>query len=583
MSDNERLIPNSQPTGLNTLVIKVEGTELPQELRVMSVDVVRVFNKVASARIEFHDGDSATQDFKNSNRAEFAPGKAIQIEAGYHNDNAVIFKGVIVNHSIKIKSARGSSLIIEAADKAVKLTGARTNAYYYNVKDSETIEQLAGDAGLEKDVEATDVTHEEIIQYYCTPWDYILTRAESNGKLVLTLDGKLVVKKPDTSTEPVLKLEYGATLTEFEAEMDASTQFKAVKSKGWNYSDLELVESEGSNPNVTSNGNISPDDLAKVIDATEMPLLHTGKFTEPELKSWTDAQIVRNKLARIRGRARFQGFAAIKPGDMIELKGVGERFNGKTMVTGIRHQLGTGNWTTDAQFGFTTKWFGNTPDIVIAKATGTIPGINGLHIGIITKLEEDPQGEDRIQVKMPLVDNDAEGYWARVALTDAGKERGVFFRPEVGDEVVLGFLNDDPRHPIVLGALHSKKNPAPLTATDDNHIKGIYTRSKIKLEFDDDKKIVTILTPGEQSVVIDDDAGKITLKDKNSNSIELSSDGITLKSGKDIILDATGDIKMKAVNVEVKASAQLKAEGSAGTEVKSGGNTVVKGAMVQIN
>ena len=73
------------------------------------------------------------------------------------------------------------------------------------------------------------------------------------------------------------------------------------------------------------------------------------------------------------------------------------------------------------------------------------------------------------------------------------------------------------------------------------------------------------------------------LIDKNNNSIEMSDAGITLKSGKDIILDATGDIKMKAVNVEIKASAQLKAEGSAGTEVKSGGNTVVKGAMVQIN
>ena len=211
-----------------------------------------------------------------------------------------------------------------------------------------------------------------------------------------------------------------------------------------------------------------------------------------------------------------------------------------------------------------------------------LPGVNGLHIGVVTKLESDPQGEDRIQVKVPLIDNSAEGTWARMATLDAGKERGSFFRPEVGDEVVLGYINDDPRNAIVLGMLNSKKLPAPLPAADDNHEKGFVTRSKIKLIFNDDKKSVTVETPGGQSLVIDDDAGTVTVKDKNNNMMEMSSGGITVESGADMTFKATGNVSIEGVEVKIKASGSLGLEG-ASAELKASANTVVKGAMVQIN
>jgi hypothetical protein len=63
----------------------------------------------------------------------------------------------------------------------------------------------------------------------------------------------------------------------------------------------------------------------------------------------------------------------------------------------------------------------------------------------------------------------------------------------------------------------------------------------------------------------------------------MNSDGITIESAKDLILKASGDVSIEGTGVEVKASAQLKAEGSAGAEVSSGGQTVISGSLVQIN
>ena len=201
----------------------------------------------------------------------------------------------------------------------------------------------------------------------------------------------------------------------------------------------------------------------------------------------------------------------------------------------------------------------------------------------MTALEGDPDGENRIKVRLPLISKDEEGIWARFASPDAGNERGIYFRPEIEDEVIVSFINEDPRDPVILGMLHSSTKPSPFEEKDDNHEKGIVTRDKLKLLFDDDKKTISIETPNGNKILLTDDEGAILLEDENGNKISMNSDGITIESAKDLILKANGDVSIEGTGVEVKASAQLKAEGSAGAEVSSGGQTVISGSLVQIN
>jgi uncharacterized protein involved in type VI secretion and phage assembly len=170
-----------------------------------------------------------------------------------------------------------------------------------------------------------------------------------------------------------------------------------------------------------------------------------------------------------------------------------------------------------------------------------------------------------------------------MALPDAGNNHGFIFMPEIGDEVIVGFMHDDPRNPVVLGMLHSSAIPAPFVAQDTNHQKALVTRSGMKISFDDDKKIVEISTPGGYIFHLDEDKKEILLEDGNSNKIKMNEDGMSLESAKDIILKASGDISFEGMNITQKASAQLKMEGSAGVEAKSSGTMVIKGSIVQIN
>lgn len=583
MSD-DRIIPTPAPADRPSLTLESDGSPVSGTYQVLTVVVERRFNKVAAADVVLYDGDPAQEDFPASNADEFAPGREIEIYAGYHGDEALLFKGHVVRHGIQAHKQRPSLLRLECKDVAVKLTVGRKNAYFYDVTDSDVMEAIAGTAGLDTDVASTGVTHAEIVQYQTLDWDFIVTRAEANGLLVSTDDGTLRIQPPGFDQEPVLALRYGGNLIGFEAVMDARDQYTAVQAHAWDAANQELLALEASDPGATTPGNVEANALADVVGLSVFDLNHAGQLTDAELQAWADAQLLKSRLAKVRGRARIQGVAGVKPGTLIDLAGVGERFGGTAFVSGVRHELNIDNWETDVEFGLSPDWFVEEyPGVSGPRAGALLPAVEGLQIGLVTALEGDPEGEYRVQVRIPMIDATEEGVWARVATLDAGDARGSFFRPEIGDEVVLDFLHGDPRNPIILGMLNSSAKPAPLDPSDDNHEKGFVTRSEMKVLFDDDKQEMTLVTPNGNTVVLSDDDGSITLQDENDNKVVLSSDGITLESASDITLKASGDVKLEGTNVESSANAQFKAEGSAGAEFSSGGTTVLSGALVQIN
>jgi len=580
---DERIVPTPAPADLSTVTILTDGQPMKSEYNLVSITVDRTLNKVPAARILLLDGDVARENFEISNSEDFVPGKAIEILAGYHSQESTLFKGIIVQHGLKVRKDNPSYLVLECKDAAVKMTVGRKNGYYKEMSDAEIIEELIGAYGLTADVEPTDVTHPEMVKFNTTDWDFMLSRAEANGKLVIVNDGTVSLKAPDTGQEPVLSLIHGSTMMEFEAAMDASTQLAATRAGAWDFAGQEIIAEDGSQVDFAEPGNLDSTTLAQVIGLQTLSLQHTGQVVDAELKSWANGCLLKSRLAKIIGRVKCQGFGEIKPGHMLELKGVGDRFNGNAFVAAVRHQIDSGNWVTDIQFGYSAEWFAERHRLMDRSAAGLLPGVHGLQIGVATQLEGDPNGEDRVLVRMPIIDPEEEGIWARIASPDAGENRGIFFRPEIGDEVVLGFLNGDPRDPVILGMLNSSAKPAPITAADDNPEKGLVTRSGIKLLFNDDEISVKLETPNGNIMTVSDQEGAILLEDENGNKITMNADGISLESAADVKITASGDVKIEGTNINVSASAQFKAEGSAGAEVSSGATAVLKGSLVQIN
>jgi Rhs element Vgr protein len=583
MSNNTGVIDTGgQSADLVTFKVLIDGEQLSAVYQVMSIVVSREVNRIPMAQLVIADGEAATRDFPLSNEDLLIPGKEIEITAGYHSEEETIFKGIVIKHSIKIRSG-ASHLVVECRDKAVKMTIGRKSSYFYESKDSDLIEEMIGTYSLENEIEATKYTHKELVQYNASDWDFMIARAQANGKLCFVKDGKITIKKPDLGQAELETITFGATILDLDAEIDARSQYKKVSSFTWNPGDQELIDTEGADPGVSLNGNLSSADLADVMGLESYELRHGGRINDVLMQDWADATLLYQQLAKVRGRVKFQGIAKVLPGTIVKLEGVGDRFNGKVYVTGVLHTISGGSWTSDVQFGMNPEWFSETYEIHARPASGLLPAIKGLHVGVVSQLQEDPDGEDRILVKIPIINAEEQGIWCRVSSLDAGENRGSFFRPEIEDEVIVGFINEDPNQGIVLGMLHSSAKPAPIVAADENHEKGFVTRSEMKVMFNDDKKSITIETPAGKVITLDEDQGVIKLEDENSNVITMNSDGISIESAGEIKMKASKDVSIEGMNINIKASAQLKAEGSAGAELSSGATAVLKGSLVQIN
>ncbi|ASU33905.1 type VI secretion system tip protein VgrG [Mucilaginibacter xinganensis] len=519
------------PTDVVSQKVLINGTVQSNEVLLSRITVNKTFNKVAYAKIVFLDGSASAADFPLSDNDNYKPGNEIEIQLGYHGQVETVFKGIIVKHAIKARQNGSSLLLIEAKDKAIKLTANRNSAYYIEKKDSDVITTLAG--SLDNDIDDTTVTHPQLVQFDTTDWDFIVTRAEANGMLVLTDDGKLVVKKPATGGTAVLTATYGQGIYEFEAEMDARRQIAGVTGISWDYTQQQMEQSDPGVASFSDNGNISTADLGDVIGA-QVKLNHPGHLTQPQLQAWADAYELRNHLSKNVGRVRIQGNSGVKPGAMITLAGVGDRFNGDVFVSGTQHVF-DGNWITDVQFGWNEELFYKKEGVMDKPTGGLLPGVNGLLIGTVLDVDDADAGQYRVKVQVPTITSGNEGMWARVATLDAGANRGVYFRPQASDEVVLGFLNDDPREPVILGYLHSsssKESPLPVDSGAEQY--GFVTKEGVKLIFDDTNKRLTLsvtTATGEKSVILNDDSGAFVMTDENQNSIKMDSSGITIQAG----------------------------------------------------
>jgi uncharacterized protein involved in type VI secretion and phage assembly len=173
---------------------------------------------------------------------------------------------------------------------------------------------------------------------------------------------------------------------------------------------------------------------------------------------------------------------------------------------------------------------------------------------VVTKLESDPDSENRIQVRLPIIGESEDGIWMRVASLDAGNNRGMFFLPEIGDEVIVGFVNNDPRYSVVLGMLNSSAKPAPLTASDANDEKGYVSRNGIKMIFNDSDKSLIIQTPAGKKVTISEATGEMTLEDENGNKISMTSSSVSIVSAGDMSLQASGNLNVEAANISLSPS-----------------------------
>lgn len=582
--------------------IKLDGADMNDAYGIQSIHINHTINKISIAElvligeVEIDSGNIPITD-----SSDFDPGKKIEIFAGYVGSESVsLFKGIIVKHSVRLDTETHYSFLLDCKHEAVKMTFNRTDQYFENQTDDAVINSIIGNYGISCTVGSCSITNEVLFQKMATDWDLVLARCDFNG-FIITLDGDsgMVLDKPKVDTSAVLKIEAGISLMSFEGTLNAEFQPSGIKASAWDPNTLALINATAAEPSVNTQGSITPKDLASKLSQNELNVVSATPMSSAALQQWADNILLRKRLTAFTGSVRYFGNGVAKTGSIIEIDGVGEKLSGQAFVSGVTHTIDSTNWNTSVSFGLDKELIHESPGFSYPPAMGQLPATQGLQLGTVKKIDQDPDNLYRIQLEIPSVSGKPNNTWARMAHYYASNKSGSFFLPEIGDEVVLGFLDNDTRFPVILGSLYNGKNAPAYTPESKNNTKAFVTRTNMKIEFDEEKKNISILTPGNNSIVISDDGKSIEIKDQNSNSIKLSSDGISLDSAKDIKISAKGnitadamakvsvtakaDLALSGLNVNATANVGFTGKGNATAELSAAGQTTVKGAIVMIN
>ena len=159
--------------------------------------------------------------------------------------------------------------------------------------------------------------------------------------------------------------------------------------------------------------------------------------------------------------------------------------------------------------------------------------VQGLSLATVTARM--PEGT--YSVRFLGMGGDAPSAPARVMMAGAGNKRGMYWMPEIGDEVVVGFEDGDSNSPIILGGLFNSNSPTPDQAkpSNENNNRTLVSRTGHEVTFDDSPS-----------------AGKVTVKSKEGLSLELDDTPpgkirMSTPMGISIVMDdATGTLTIKA-------------------------------------
>jgi phage protein D/phage baseplate assembly protein gpV len=520
--------------------------------------------------------------------------------------------------------------VVRGYDKSHRLHRARKTRTFVQVTDADLAKKIAPEYGLTAQTPAGGPIHPHVYQDNQTDWEFLRARANHLGCELYVREQKLVMRVPSPAGAPPVH-ELGTTLLQLRLRMSAPMQVSEVMVKGWDPEKKQAIVGTASTPSGYTTPSIGLGKNGKQVasafggDAKYAVTAH-NVGTQQEAKQLAQAVLdeVAGEFIQLEGTC--VGDPKVRAGQQVQIKGVGQRYDGKYYVTATRHTLTPHE---GYRTGFTVS--GRQPVTLAAllgggngsagaaagnhRAYRGLGGSSGRHAGVVVGLVTNvkPSGNDAkyegsVKVKFPWLADDQDSHWARLATPMAGAGRGFYFLPEVNDEVLVAFEHGDINRPYVVGALWNGKDQPPAKSANvvgsDGKVNQriLKTRSGHTITFDDstDKPGITVVDKtGNNKIVIDSKNNKVTITSDGALEITAPKGDVAIKGktltmeatqgaaslkGKNVTVDATtGNLAAKGTNANLEASAKVTVKGNAGADIQTSAVMNIKGTMVNIN
>jgi type VI secretion system secreted protein VgrG len=561
--------------------------------------------------------------------------KYLSKEVTINIENNLVFKGIIYSINCDNQDALGVSYELNGKGLLIKLDEVPECNSFYKKSLTQIFNKING--GKVPAKLSPKFTKELFytVQYNQTRFEFMRMMAARYGEWLYYTGTELVMGPPTGESLP---------LTLDEDVHDINLTARAVKSPEVN-AGFDVYKGE------VINGQHAASSKSSGLIAACLKAGEKAFGTDQTTTHFSDA--VTPDLLKGMSQLRHQAAAAstvflsglsydskIKLAGKIKLQDERKRSSGEYLITQIHHTCSTPE-------NYQNSFIAIPAECEVPPYTNpnVFPACKPQPALVVNN--EDKDGLDRIKVHFPWQANGESTPWLHVLTPHAGKDKGIRFLPEVDEEVLVGFVDNNAEKPYVMGAVHTERNKSG----DDhakNNLKVIGTKTGRRFEVNDEdgylsladnyakktpKNIVyqkrkgsdtvmklashkddsnfsNIVLTNEQSLEItvtngsspiasiklEKSGNKITIQAKGNIDI-ISEKDITLK-GKNIKMEASEEVNMKGskgikakgAKVELTADAtfdakgaQTKIEGSAKLDLKGGAMASLSGGLVKIN
>ncbi|MEV6596438.1 VgrG-related protein [Actinoplanes sp. NPDC051346] len=536
---------------LDGVVLTVDGRPLAPELypRVALVRVEESVHLPDFFSVHFDD-----PHFELFDRGTFTIGTRMEIAFRAEGDPVVVTSGEITAVVVEPGMSGRHELVLTGFDLTHRLAREPKSRSFQRVTDADIAARIAGEYGLDADVDGTAGVHDYVLQAGETDYAFLRRRASRIGYDVWISDRTFFFKKAPRSSAAPPKLRYGEKLSRFSVRFSAAERCDEVQIRGWDQLGKEPVTGRATQ---TDPGTDAPA-ARELADAARRAFgqvkRNAGQFPvvdQAEADALASSLLLRasGEEAVLRGEAA--GDPMIGAGAKVHIEGVGSRMTGDWRVTSVEHTYGAGKpYVT--RFVCGGKEPAGLADLTSPGTGGGRQGWSGLVVGIVTN-NDDPEKLGRVRVQFPTLSSDDESAWARVTAPGAGNRRGLQWLPEVDDEVLVGFELGDHSRPVVLGGLWNRRDspPRPEAASNGSITQRLLvSRADSRLTLDDDQPSVALSLGGSPCIV----------KLEKSES-SLTGDQKLVLSAAQIEIKATQKLTLSGAQIEITSSGPLAASG----------------------
>ena len=502
-------------------------------------------------------------------RAGLEVGTKVKISTTSANEDSP--KALIDAEVTSIESeygAHGTLAVVRGYDRSHRLAAGRKTATFLNTKYSDIASQIASAASLTADVDESEGTFDHVFQVNQSDLDFLYGLARQIGYDCRVDGEKLLFKRPvDSASGPAegtgtsthaTELVWGDNLLDFRARMSAVAQVSKVEVRGWDPKNKQEVIGTAQATATNAELPTTAGALAEKVGGQTLVVVDHGVDNQQAADQLATARAEQIGSAAFEATAITAGSPDLKAGVAVSVGGVDPALAGKWVVSGSRHEFGDGMYRTSLEF---TGRQDRSLHGLLSQGSGGPGGAGdrmpGVAIAVVDD-NNDPLESGRVKIRIPWLGSDAVSNWARMAAPGAGKDSGMVWLPQVGDEVLVAFEFGDMSRPIVISGLWNGQDTIPFNYSSDLDAgdvtyRGWTSRSghKISLwESSSDSSIQLLTANGKVNIVLDDMNKEIRIETEGKLTIDAKQD-VEIKAGGSMKLEATGQMTIKGATVAI--------------------------------